>query len=201
VTVLYQNYLYTTMPETTLVVLVVLALARFERTNARRDLALFFLGCATLVYLRSVFHPFWFLAVVALVGWWASRRIGPKRVAAVAAVPVVLVAGLSLKNELVFGDPGTSSWLGMSLARLTTYPLNGSPELQELRGRGEVDDLARVRDAWRAYLASPSSLLSVQQNRAAVTGIDEAWRLVAYGERPSSFDLPAQEPDKPASGS
>ena len=262
VTILYQNWLYATLAVATTLVLTVFALARFERTSRPVSFGLFLLGCATLVYLRSVFHPLWFLVVAVLASWWAARRLGVARALAVAAVPVLLVAGLALKNLVVFGDPGTSSWLGMSLAKLTTYPqlFDDSHELDRLERQGVVDrvafvnpffpfrsyadagvptppprgvpavdeqlkangdtnmnywgyleasrrsldnDLAFIRarpgqylsqvgSAWEYFLASPSSFHPLDQNRDRIRGLDQAWRLVAYGERPASFDLGVQ---------
>ena len=143
VAVLYQNWLYPTFPIAVTLVLTALALARFERSKSPAMFGLFLGGSTVLVYLRSLFHPFLFLALVAIAGWWAARRIGVRRVAVLAAVPVLLVGGLSAKNFVLFGDPGTSSWLGMSLAKLTTYPLP-KKELKELKRDGVVDRVAFV---------------------------------------------------------
>jgi hypothetical protein len=259
VTILYQNYLYPTLPVAALLVLTALALARFERSSRLAWLVCFFVGCAMLVLLRSVFHPVWFALVVVLAAWWATRRVGFARVAAACAIPVIAVAGLSLKNFLLFGDPGTSTWLGMSLAKLTTYPLPRD-ELEELVRDGKADrlvfatpffpfatyeaegaepsaprgveafdaplkrngernlnygayidisrrslhnDLAAIRahpheyldrvgEAWNLYLGSPSSFMTLDANREKIELADSIWRVVAYGERPESLDLPSQ---------
>jgi hypothetical protein len=255
-TVLYQNWLYPTFPIAVTLVLSALALARFDRTRAPAMLGLFLGGCAVLVYLRSVFHPVWFLGLVGVVGWWAARRIGARRTVVVAALPMLLVVGLSAKNMILFGDPGTSSWLGMSLAKATTFSLprgqlrqleregvvdrvaevtpfvafpyyaqagvpeapshdevsvdrqfnnDGSPNLNywgyiEASRRALADDIAvierrpgfylgRVGFAWEYYLSSPSGYGYLVANESKIAGIDHAWRIIAYGERPESFGL------------
>lgn len=64
---------------------------------------------------RSLLHPLWVLGVlgVLLVARPATRR----QAAAALALPLVLIGGWALKNEVVFGSPALSSWSGFNLQR------------------------------------------------------------------------------------
>jgi hypothetical protein len=176
------------------------------------------------------------------------------------SIPAVLVGGLAAKNLVMFGSPGTSSWLGMSLAKMTVAQLPRA-ELERLRGAGvvdavafvppfapwahyqaagvpppeptgvavrdvpgkrtgplpinfnydgflEVDDRALendlevierypevyaevVAEGWQIYLGSPTQYRYLSpDNRSAVRPVEELWRVVGYGESPTSRDSP-----------
>jgi hypothetical protein len=71
---------------------------------------------ALLVYTRSLFHPLWFVLLVAILLAAGRPRVRPASIA-VAAVALALVAAWPLKNAVRFGFFGLSSWSGMSIAR------------------------------------------------------------------------------------
>jgi hypothetical protein len=71
-----------------------------------------------LVLTRSLFHPLWFVLLLALLLALGRAAGAPRgRLAAVAAAALLLVAAWPLKNLVRFGFFGTSSWSGLSLAR------------------------------------------------------------------------------------
>lgn len=73
------------------------------------------------VLVRSLFHPAWAVAAIALL---VAIRPAPRRyVAAAIALPLVLSGGWMLKNQLVFGELTTSSWLGFNLQRGVVAPM------------------------------------------------------------------------------
>jgi len=79
----------------------------------------FFLGCAALGWLYTAFHLLWFLLVAGLAFWLA----GPGQRRAVlrgVALPCVLLFALYLKNYVVFGVFGATSWGGANLTLATT---------------------------------------------------------------------------------
>jgi hypothetical protein len=70
---------------------------------------------------RSLLHPLWLVAVVALV--LVARPVPPRHLAAAAAIPLVLVGGWVVKNQVLFDTATTSSWLGFNLQRGVTGPM------------------------------------------------------------------------------
>lgn len=73
-------------------------------------------ACITLCgVVRSLFHPLWAIAAIAVL---AILRPVPRRyIAAALAIPVVVLGGWMAKNQVVFGTPTTSSWLGFNAQR------------------------------------------------------------------------------------
>jgi hypothetical protein len=67
---------------------------------------------------RSLLHPVWVLAVLGLLG--LVRPVDRRQVAAALAVPLVLIGGWMVKNEVVFGTPTLTSWLGFNMQRGVT---------------------------------------------------------------------------------
>ena len=118
---LYENYAFYTLP---CAVVLCLTVVLFERTVSAFTpwRAFSFFGAMTLlIYLRSLFQIEWFLVLALLCIWLLPGH----RTAAVAAaaLPLVLVVGLYAKNAAITGQFATSSWLGMSVAKLTTMQL------------------------------------------------------------------------------
>ena len=72
---------------------------------------------AAVIYMRSAFQVIWLLGAIALLLAVSKRR---RLVLSCCAVPLLAVALLYAKNEILFGVPTTSSWMGMNLARTTT---------------------------------------------------------------------------------
>lgn len=70
---------------------------------------------------RSLLHPVLIVAVVALAAH--ARRIPWRGVAVALAIPVLLVGGWMVKNQVLFGTATTSSWLGFNLQRGVTAPM------------------------------------------------------------------------------
>jgi hypothetical protein len=64
---------------------------------------------------RSLLHPVWVLGI--LVALLVVRPVTRRQAAAALAIPLVLVGGWALKNQLVFGSPALSSWSGFNLQR------------------------------------------------------------------------------------
>jgi hypothetical protein len=89
----------------------------------------FFLGCAVLGWLYTVFHLLWFTLMVALavVAQARSGRTGFRRalraVAPGAAIPALLVVGLYAKNYALFGVFGASSWGAANMTLATTQQM------------------------------------------------------------------------------
>ena len=75
---------------------------------------------AAVVLTRSMFHPLWFVAVVGLVFGLAGWR---GRVLAGAAGPGAAIGAVLVKNFVVFGFVGLSSWAALNLVGVTVERL------------------------------------------------------------------------------
>lgn len=80
-----------------------------------------FLVFASVVLIRSAFHPVWLVAMVAIVV--AARPARWRRVLAASAVGLALVGAVMLKNQIVFGQIGLSSWMSNSLLQQAGDPI------------------------------------------------------------------------------
>ena len=140
--ILYENWLFYEYLVSALLLAAALAFVGFQRRpTTARCLALFsFL--AALCYVRSTFQIVLLLLALGLMFIvFAEHR---RTIVVGAAVPLLLVAGLSVKNWVLFGTPSTSSWAGMNLMQVDQHAFQGN-ELQRLQQRGVVSPIASVR--------------------------------------------------------
>ncbi len=170
---MYENWLFYDFPNAVLLVFAGAALLVFSRTSSIGWLALFFVLLAAVVWTRSLFHLVWFVGCVGLVMVARPRRW--RAIAAAAAVPILLIVALFAKNLVVFDFFGSSSWLGMSLTRLTTAVMD-PPE------RGAWVDEGRLS---RVALVPPFSPIAVYESAGVPVpdcGIPVlGWRLRSTG--------------------
>jgi hypothetical protein len=116
--ILYENYLFYTFPVLALVVGSTALLDVFLRGGRAWAAWLFFAAVAVLALLRTPYHLVWILLVAA--GLYAATR---RRVVLVAALlPVLTVGSWYLKNQVVFGFFGPSSWMGLNFAHALRAP-------------------------------------------------------------------------------
>jgi hypothetical protein len=80
-----------------------------------------FLVFASVVLIRSAFHPVWLAAMVAIV--LAARPARWRRILAASAVGLALVGAVMLKNQIVFGQAGLSSSMSNSLLQQAGDPV------------------------------------------------------------------------------
>jgi hypothetical protein len=141
----YESWLFYTLPAAVLITWAAVWLARAARGRAGAAVA-FAAAVAALSWTRATYQPLWVVAALALL-LLAVRGCEPRvRVwawrASVAAVALALV--LPTKNALLVGSFTSSTWLGMSLARMTTERLDEATREAWIRD-GELDPVARVR--------------------------------------------------------
>jgi hypothetical protein len=138
---MYENWLFYDFPNAVALVLAAWALLQYSRRETTPWLALFFLLVGAVVWTRSLFHVAWFLGSVAIVLLAKPQRW--RRVVVAAAVPLVLIGLLYGKNLMVFGFFGSSSWLGMSLTKMTTARLQPTERESWMRD-GRLTPVAQV---------------------------------------------------------
>ncbi|MDP8975713.1 MAG: glycosyltransferase family 39 protein [Actinomycetota bacterium] len=173
---LYENWLHYDYPVTLLLCLATLALLRYEDRHRPKDAAIFLVLLAAVVLTRSLFHLVWF-------GAWAvfmvfhRRHSDWRKVAAAAAVPLLIVVAVQANIYRVSGTLTSSTSLGgMSLAKMTVFQLSGS-ERQRLVAEGKLSALS---------LVDPFSPLSSYQGlapaheRTGVGVLDEELKAVYF---------------------
>ncbi len=180
-TILYENIPYYTCPAALLLCLCALLFQRMVTAfTPGRALALF-LCMTALIYTRSLFQIPWFAALVLFCLWALPGH--RRQILVTAALPLVLIALLYAKNGLIIGQPSTSSWLGMSLAKLTTMRLSQT-QRRAMIDAGELSPLARVPpysvpEAYRAYEPSvPATGIPIlDQKRKSTAHINFNYRI------------------------
>jgi len=139
--ILYENWLFYDFPLAVLLVLATLCLLRFATKGRIRDAALFFALLAAIALTRSLFHVVWLVGTAgALV---AVSRGARARVAAAATIPIALVLLWYGKNLVLFGTFSSSSWLGMSAARVSTF-LIPAEERKQMVSAGMLSPYALI---------------------------------------------------------
>lgn len=116
--VLYQNWLMYTFPAASMVIVSAYCLLRVTRGGHPVWLHAFFVTLALLVLTRSVFHVAW-LYLVILIGFWLLPNLRG-RIFLAALAPAIVCTLWFGKNQLLFGQFASSTWLGFGVSNITT---------------------------------------------------------------------------------
>ncbi len=122
--------------------LLVLSVWCFQRQLQRPGLVSLGALSASLTALamtRSLFHPAFVVLVVVLAAM--ARKVAWQQVVVAVALPVLVVGGWMLKNQVLFGTPTLSSWIGWNLQRGVTAPMERT-QVQSAVRDGAVTSLA-----------------------------------------------------------
>ncbi len=168
---LYENWLDYAYPTAAFGTVGAWCLIRFLRTGRARFGLGFFAAYAAIVLTDSTFQVEWLL--VATVPVVVVLRHRWRTVLAVAAVPVVLVAGWYVKDYVQVGTTTTSSWLGMNLARSVLY-MAPAGQVAELQHEGKLDGLASIPAFAGPEVYSPRYVTAVPSTIAAVGALHKA---------------------------
>jgi hypothetical protein len=119
-------------------------------------LMLIALVLTTAALTRSLLHPVWVLGVLGAL--WLVRTADRRHIAASLAVPLVLIGGWMVKNEIVFGTPTLTSWLGFNMQRGVTASMD-EDEVAESVADGSVSSIVQTYpwlelDAYAEWTAS-----------------------------------------------
>lgn len=139
----YENAVTYEVPVATLLVVSSLLCARYVRTRRRAPLAGFLAATTLIVLTRALLHPVWLALCVVVILACARPQFSRRRVIAMVAVPLVIVGGWALKNQILFDEPSLSSWLGMNLARGVIAPMPRH-DTDALIRAGKLTPAARV---------------------------------------------------------
>jgi hypothetical protein len=88
---------------------------------------------------RSLLHPMWVLGILVVLV--VARPVARRYVAAALAIPLVLIGGWALKNQVVFGQATLSSWSGFNLQRGVVATMDRS-DVERAVADGDVSRLA-----------------------------------------------------------
>lgn len=161
-TLLFENYLFYELPVAALLVFSALAFQAALVSGSVRAWATFFSFIAALVLTRALFHPV--VLLLSALGPAAAFARHRRALLCGFALPAALVFGVCSKNWLLFHGFGTSSWLGMGLARMTLRNIDAETKTAWVR-EGAVSKVALV------HPPSPLSAYAAAMRLPEKTGI------------------------------
>jgi hypothetical protein len=119
--IVYENLLFYTYPIALLLCLSAVYLHKYLLERRQIQGVAFFSLMALVMLIRSSYHLIWFLAVVALILF--LYRTNRRKILLAAVVPFTVVLLVYVKNALLFGSFGASSWLGANIHAMTTWQI------------------------------------------------------------------------------
>jgi hypothetical protein len=139
--VLYENWMFYTYPVALLLCFSALCFARFLRTRRTAWAFWFATSIALVGMMWSTYHLVFILAAIAFMILSSERAVRRRALVAV-ALPVLVVTGVYIKNQVLFDEPTMSTWLGMNLAHML-FP--GTPaELRADVAAGHISGQALI---------------------------------------------------------
>lgn len=139
--VLYENKLYYEGLVAPLLVCGFYCFHDYLLSRRTRMGVLAFALFATVVLLRTAFHPAWLLLLAGLPLLMGGAVF--KKTVLVAAIPCLVVGALLVKNAVMFGAPGFSSWLGSNMARMTVETLPAEMRADMIK-QGRLSPLSSI---------------------------------------------------------
>lgn len=139
--ILYEHWLFYTMPLATMVGGLLLSFVALCTRKTTATCASFFALLGLLCATHGLFHLVYFLGCIAFL--LAARLLPASKILLAAVVPLLLVTSIYAKNEVLFGQFTTSTWLGMNLAlrRVEAVPLDVRTQLATT---GALSDVAVI---------------------------------------------------------
>lgn len=153
--VMFQHWFFYDFPMAALVTATVALASVWVRVRRARWAFATMATGAAVVLTRSMMHPLWLvgIAVLILIAWRPSR--GEFRSAVLSlSVPLLLVGGVMLKNQILFGTPQLSSWFGLNLYRTVVFAQPAEVR-DEWAKKYELDTLAPTPPCSSPYPGVP----------------------------------------------
>lgn len=133
---------------------VVVAVGRMGSSSVGRSFVVLSAILTTLVMTRSLYHPVLLVLILLPIGLWARRRLDRRSVVVAVLLPLVVVGGWMVKNQVLFGQTSLSSWFGMNLQR-AVVPVLDRDELEAMYEAGDVSDIAMIGPFGKYSLYEP----------------------------------------------
>ncbi len=119
VVILYENLYSYTYINVFLITLVIYLLLRFINNRKSIDWVLLWCSLSSIALIRSSYHLLWLFAIAFIFILLYDRKlILSKNYFVGMVIPISIVFGWYLKNQIVFGTFSSSTWLGMNMARI-----------------------------------------------------------------------------------
>lgn len=162
-------------PTILMVALVVLFIGRYARSGSTRHLAAVTTIGAVAVLTRTVFHPAWYLLLVA--GLVIARRPAwpDRKVALAIALPALAIGAFVAKNSILYGETNLTSWGGPSLDKIATSAAPPALQRQLVRD-GTVSKLFGTQVFIEPYSAYAAGVPPCRPKHAAVPVLSEQTR-------------------------
>ncbi|MFC2130798.1 hypothetical protein ACFLSQ_05140 [Bacteroidota bacterium] len=138
--VLYERWLFYTFPVALLVLLSAYLFYQFIETKKLSKGIAFFSVLAMIVLTRSLFHIAWFFLILAVM--LLKQREYRKIIIKAAIIPAIIVMAVLIKNLILFGTL-SSSWNGMSLAKVTMKYMH-EERMAELVKDSKLDSIVLI---------------------------------------------------------
>ena len=139
--ILYENWIFYTMPLAMLLVISVLFLSRFLESNHLIDAAGFFASLFILCGIRSLFHITFYMFVTIFLLFLCRKE--KKKILIAAFVPFIIILSLYVKNFVLFDKFSASTWLGMNVWSMTTRNLS-IDQRRQLVDEGKLSPVSLV---------------------------------------------------------
>lgn len=139
---LFESYLFYTSFVAALLVFSAAALHRAVTMGTALRWGAFFALLSVVILVRALFHPACLVLVALALGWALPQQ--RRAIGRGVAIPLLLVFAVCVKNAVVFGFFGTSSWTGFALARMTVRNLPDATRRQWI-AEGALSPLSSVR--------------------------------------------------------
>ena len=130
VALLYESWLSYEVPVAAGLVWMAALAARWVRTANPWTLVAFTTVGSLVVLTRSLLHPVWLAAVIVLVVAARPPRRPHWRWLVALAIPLVLVGGIMVRNQVLFGSVSMSSWLGFNAHKAVVGTLDDDTRRQ-----------------------------------------------------------------------
>ena len=138
-TVLYEHFLSYCYLIAAALTLAGVALHQFVQTQ-RIDWGMLFFSLLAFISMSwSLFHIVWMVSILLILLTTIKNR---KNVFLAAILPLLLVIGWYVKNQIVFGEFTASSWGGMNLSNSTTFRLSEKERVHMVK-TGELSKFAK----------------------------------------------------------
>jgi Dolichyl-phosphate-mannose-protein mannosyltransferase len=186
-TLLVESWFFYTQLEMLLLALMLWSLARFASSRTTADGLFYTAVLGALVLLRSSFHVLLMVLLIVIV--WRQLRIDRRKMAVIAAVPLVVVGAWSVKNVVVFDSWSNSTWVGMNLSYLARAGVTDA-RCRALVAQHAVSPIACVR----AF--SPPSAYAAQfphPHRYGVAATDDPFKSTGQPNYNASLYLDVAE--------
>jgi len=89
----------------------------FDMKRTMKNSLGIFIPLALLCLTRSMYHLLWLVPVSVITIFYYKNKTGFRQVVIAASIAVFLVTGWYIKNQIIFHSFGSSTWIGMNLAR------------------------------------------------------------------------------------